>query len=58
MAVILTCPKCGNEFKSTTLNVKDPSEYQNVTAMGTKETCPKCGITSTFDSTMFEWKLE
>lgn len=57
MAVILTCPKCGNEFQSNRLNV-DPSEYQNITAMGTRETCPKCGITSTFDSSMFEWKSE
>ena len=50
MAVILTCPKCGHEFNSNTLNIKDPSEYQNV---GTREICPKCGITSTYDSSMF-----
>jgi|GEM_PF-973115 len=55
MTVILTCPKCGHEFNSNTLNIEDPSEYQN---LGTRELCPKCGITSTYDSSMFEWKSE
>jgi predicted RNA-binding Zn-ribbon protein involved in translation (DUF1610 family) len=57
MAVILICPKCGHEFKSNTLNIKDPSEI-DVTAMGTKEACPNCNVVSTFDSSMFEYKPE
>jgi hypothetical protein len=56
MVVMVTCKKCGHEYKSEVLQTPDEETLRSETHEDVMENCPKCNQISSYNGPDFYWE--